>query len=279
MNATELQQQLFATIKSKVPEHLSAPEEIAKMLEVSVDSVYRRIRGEKAITLDELHLLCAHYKISLDQLMNIQTGAFLFQGNLLDSKNFRFDSYLTTGLHQMAYFRSFKQTDFYYLCKDMPFFHQYHSRELAAFKYYFWMGTLIYFPDFKNKKVSFEEFPESIFEIGKKILDLYYQMDTHEVWTIESMNGTLRQIEYYVDSKMFNSNKDALKVYEAMEVYIDHLEKQCPLLIGFSVDSQRYFDYHHAATDTFDKVNRRELELGAAAMAALIYLISDYGVK
>ena len=43
-------------------------------------------------------------------------------------------------------------------------------------------------------------------------------------------------------------------------------------------DSQRYFDYHHAASDTFDKVNKRELELGAATMAALVYLISEYGL-
>ncbi|MCX6274635.1 MAG: M20/M25/M40 family metallo-hydrolase [Bacteroidetes bacterium] len=47
---------------------------------------------------------------------------------------------------------------------------------------------------------------------------------------------------------------------------------------GLSVDSQRYFDLHHAASDTFDKVNRRELELGAASMAAMIYLISQYGL-
>ena len=44
-------------------------------------------------------------------------------------------------------------------------------------------------------------------------------------------------------------------------------------------DSQRYFDLHHAATDTFDKVNKRELELGAAAMASLAWLLSEYGVK
>ncbi len=48
--------------------------------------------------------------------------------------------------------------------------------------------------------------------------------------------------------------------------------------IGLSVDSQRYFDLHHAASDTFDKINRRELELGAASMASLIYLISQYGL-
>jgi carboxypeptidase Q len=44
-------------------------------------------------------------------------------------------------------------------------------------------------------------------------------------------------------------------------------------LIGFQPDGQRYFDYHHTADDTFDKVNKRELELSAGVIGALIYLI------
>lgn len=60
---------------------------------------------------------------------------------------------------------------------------------------------------------------------------------------------------------------------------INHLHDQGTLLIGFIPDSQRYFDVHHAATDTFDKVNKRELELGAAAMTSLAWLLSEYGVK
>lgn len=48
------------------------------------------------------------------------------------------------------------------------------------------------------------------------------------------------------------------------------------LLCGYIPDSQRYFDYHHSADDTFDKINKRELELGAASMAALVYLLDKY---
>lgn len=43
-------------------------------------------------------------------------------------------------------------------------------------------------------------------------------------------------------------------------------------------ESQRYFDYHHTPADTFDKVNKRELELGAATMAAVVWLMSEYGL-
>ncbi|MBA2406655.1 MAG: M20/M25/M40 family metallo-hydrolase [Chitinophagales bacterium] len=59
---------------------------------------------------------------------------------------------------------------------------------------------------------------------------------------------------------------------------VGHLQGFCKVLSGLSPDSQRYFDYHHAASDTFDKVNRRELELGAAAMTSLIYLMDKYGL-
>ena len=51
------------------------------------------------------------------------------------------------------------------------------------------------------------------------------------------------------------------------------------VLSGLSPDSQRYFDLHHAKTDVFENVNKRELLLGAVNMAALIYLVDQHGVK
>ena len=57
------------------------------------------------------------------------------------------------------------------------------------------------------------------------------------------------------------------------------LRAQNTTLIGLYPDAQRYFDYHHSAKDTFDKINKRELELGAAAIASMIYLIDTHGLK
>jgi carboxypeptidase Q len=60
---------------------------------------------------------------------------------------------------------------------------------------------------------------------------------------------------------------------------ISPLAPQGVPLMGYLPDSQRYFNFHHTPEDTFDKVDKRELELGAAAMAALIYLIDQHGLK
>ncbi|WP_233752820.1 M28 family peptidase [Flavilitoribacter nigricans] len=59
---------------------------------------------------------------------------------------------------------------------------------------------------------------------------------------------------------------------------ISGLKSQGGLLFGLYPDSQRYFDYHHTDADRFETVNKREMELGAGAMTALVYLLDKYGL-
>lgn len=226
METMNLQQQLFDVIKKRVAENIPAADEVAKILDISTDSAYRRIRGEKNISLDELNKLCNHYRISLDQLMSIQTGGFIFQGQLTERNRFKFEAYLTGMMHTMAYYNSCKEKEVYYMCKDFPIFYYFQFREIAAFKYFFWMKTLLQVPDFKDRKFSFEEYPDELFAIGQKILALYYQLPSYEVWNAETINNMLRQVEYYRDMGMFESDKDAFILYDAFENLMSHMEKQ-----------------------------------------------------
>ena len=59
---------------------------------------------------------------------------------------------------------------------------------------------------------------------------------------------------------------------------ISPLAPQGTVLVGFKPDPQRYFEYHHASNDRFETVNQRELEMGAASMAAMIYLLDKNGL-
>lgn len=61
-------------------------------------------------------------------------------------------------------------------------------------------------------------------------------------------------------------------------VDIAPLKSQNVPLIGLRPDDQRYFDHHHSDTDVFENVHQRELELGAASFAAMIYLVDKYGL-
>jgi hypothetical protein len=234
MSSTDLQQQLFQSIKSRIKEDVSAADEIAGLLDVSPDSANLRMRGEKQISLEELITLSTHYKISLDQLMNIQTGSFIFQGNLLNPKTHRYEDFLKGMMHTMAYFASSKEKRYYYLCKDVPIFHHWACREFATFKYFFWMSILMYFPEFRNRKVNMNDYPDECWKFGQSTLSYYNQIDSFEVWNIESLNATLHQIDYYRESQMFESDADVLKVYESLERTLDHLETQA--ILGYKFD-------------------------------------------
>lgn len=105
---------------------------------------------------------------------------------------------------------------------------------------------------------------------------------------LESDSGGFTPRGFSIDSNqnyfdLMKSWKPLFEKYGIHEFYkggsgadTSDLKNDNILLVGYKPDSQRYFDYHHAATDTFDKVNKRELELGAAAMASLLYLMDSY---
>lgn len=59
---------------------------------------------------------------------------------------------------------------------------------------------------------------------------------------------------------------------------ISNLKKDNNVLSGLRPNSQRYFDYHHTEIDTFDAINKRELEMGSSAIASLVYLFDKYGL-
>jgi hypothetical protein len=264
MDTIALQQELFKIIRGKIPDHLSAADEIARILDISTDSAYRRMRGEKTISLDELSALCFHYHISMDELMNIQTGAFLFQGNIIDSNTFRYDKYMQGILQNFSYMGSFKEKEFYYLCKDIPVFQHYHFKEIAAFKYYFWMKTILHMPDFRYRKFSFAAYPDEMFDIGEKILSLYSSLNVVEIINIETVNSTIRQIEFYREGQTFESDEDIWKIYDALEKLIDHMEEQADAGYMF-----KYGDPDKKSLGTY-KFYFNEVILGDNTMLAVL---------
>ncbi len=60
---------------------------------------------------------------------------------------------------------------------------------------------------------------------------------------------------------------------------IGQLKKMGTPLFGLIPDSQRYFDFHHTTADVFEVVHKRELEMGCATIASLVYLIDKYGME
>lgn len=113
----------------------------------------------------------------------------------------------------------------------------------------------------------------------------------NHVFALESDSGGFTPRGFSVDCDDANFTK-ILSWESLFEPYLIHIFRKGhsgvdigPLSsdkivkVGLQPDSQRYFDYHHAANDTFDAVNKRELELGAATMASIMYLFDAYGIE
>jgi len=119
---------------------------------------------------------------------------------------------------------------------------------------------------------------------GMKYEELAVKNKEQHVFALESDSGGFSPRGFSIEAT--DAQLAQIKIWEPLfEPYLVHIFRKGhsgtdigPLhdanivKVGLQPDSQRYFDYHHAANDTFDAVNKRELELGAAAMTSLMYL-------
>jgi len=98
------------------------------------------------------------------------------------------------------------------------------------------MKNILQHPDFATKKFRLDDYPDEYWEPSQKALTYYNQLDSEELWNIESINSILRQIEYYYDCNIFSNNDEIYVLYEATEKLINHLEYQATQGYKFSVN-------------------------------------------
>ncbi len=126
---------------------------------------------------------------------------------------------------------------------------------------------------------------------GKTYAEQAAKNNEKHIFALESDSGgfTPRGFSFDCDQANFSQVESWKSLFEPYLVHlfikggsgadIGPLKNDDIVLAGLRPDSQRYFDHHHSANDTFAHVNKRELELGAASMASLIYLFDQYGIK
>lgn len=226
MDFDTIQSAFFRQVKEKLASHQSLPDVIAELLHISPDSAYRRIRGEKAMTLDEIQILANHFRVSIDQFLQADTGIFIFNGELIDRTAFDLGKYLRNVVQQLQSIAGAHEKEMLYSNKDIPLFHHFLFPELAAFKCYFWSRYNLNYPGFNKGHFLISDFIELFNKTGSEIASLYLQIPSTEIWNLDCINTTIRQIDYYRESKVFKSNEDIITVYDRLEKLVDHLEQQ-----------------------------------------------------
>jgi hypothetical protein len=223
---SQIQKRFLDTIKTKMPDNISFAEVIAEDLNISNDSAYRRIRGDTHLSFEECMILCNKYKVSLDSLFVNSPNYVLFNYRAIDFETYGYESYLKSVLENLEALKRFEVKEMIYGAKDVPLFYLFMFERLSAFKLFFWMSNLYHFPEYENKIFDESSFSRDLLCLSKQVWESYITIPSTEIWSEETINVTLRQIEFMYDCGRFKSKEDAISLYEDFRNVIIHIQKQ-----------------------------------------------------
>lgn len=251
----EIQALLIHKIKSSLPANLSLADELAELLQVSSDSAYRRIRGETALTIDEILVICNHFRISFDSLASIQTGCVNFTYNEVKSSADMI-KYLRSIRDDMVRISKSAEKHITYSAVDVPIFHYFKFPEYFYFKMFYWLRSVAGDPELQNKKFSLQDVNPEIKELCLQIADLYALVPSTEIWSDTILTSVLKQISYYWQIGAFSSAEDASGLILSVRKTLEKVEHQSELNMKLSVAGQ---------SDNFNRnfqLYQSEIEIG-----------------
>ncbi|MFC2124811.1 hypothetical protein ACFLU5_08375 [Bacteroidota bacterium] len=234
----KIQQRFFEELRNKLSTSLSLADVISDELTISIDSAYRRIRGETGLSFNEIKKLCTKFEMSLDSLFASAPNTVLFSYRAINPEKFNYDSYFLSIIDNMQALREYRIKEIIYGAKDIPIFYNFIKPRLAAFKLFFWMQDIFNFPGMKDMKFDPEAISSNTLSISKKVWESYVQVPSIEIWSEETISITLQQIDYYYDKGRFRSQEDAIMLMEEYKSIIEHQQKQAECGCKFQVGNE-----------------------------------------
>lgn len=235
----DIQVDFFQKLKPLLAPHLSMVDEVADCLHLSPDSAYRRIRGETSLIMSEIVALCSHFDVSFDELTASTTQDVSFEYRPLHERDFDFIQYLEHIEENLHLIHQAEQKEVVYMANEIPLFHLMHAPELASFKLFFWQKTILDFSNFKARKFKLYEFDERVNQLSRSIRDLYISIPSVEIYHSETIDTTLKQIEYYVEAGYFTDRAEAIVLLQKVSEVFQHIQEQCELGYKFKKRSPK----------------------------------------
>lgn len=187
-------------IRQILPKNLSFPDELAEVLNVSRDSVYRRIRGETILSLEEVKKLCGHYKISLDALLSPSSDIISFRKRRVDQETFTLEQWLTAILNDLTAMEAFEEKEIIFSARDIPPPYYFKFPNLAQFKLFFWLKSYQRHPKFNVMHYDAAMVSPQLMELGTKIWNKFSVIPSSEIFSEETFNVTIRQVQFYYEN-------------------------------------------------------------------------------
>lgn len=218
-----IQTAFLEEVKKRLLPNLSLADELAEALHISRDSAYRRIRGETVLSLDEARILSNKYGVSVDSILSNTGEMVSFHYRMVDTKHFTFTQWLKSILNNLETLLPYPDKQLIYFAKDIPVFYYFNSPLIGPFKMFFWMNSVLRDEGYRGVKFSPELVPKELIALGEKIWKRYTETPKIEIWSDETLNVTLRQIEFYYECGFFADPKYALELCDEYLVIIKEI--------------------------------------------------------
>ncbi len=227
-NERTIQDQFIQRLKETIPTNRSLVDELADLLTVSTDSAYRRIRGETALTIDEVSRICSHYRIPFDYVgeQKGKGNSVTFSYNHLSSDHESFEKYLESILTDLKQIKSIENKEIIFAAEDVPIFHHFQFPKLSAFKLFYWSRSILNNTSVEGKVFEPEAVSQKLLDTVSEIYELYLHIPSIEIWSEDTLNSTLKQVEYYWESGLFKNKQDMIDVLEDISKMIKRIEWQ-----------------------------------------------------
>ncbi|UCH14438.1 MAG: hypothetical protein JSV22_00370 [Bacteroidales bacterium] len=212
-----VQQHLLNIVQDLIPDKYSLVFELSELLGLSSDSVYRRLRGETLLTIEEVQQICTKFNISFDSICgsdDLTTVAFKF--HRIRGEN-DFKEHLISIRNDLKVLQTKEDVHVTYAAIDMPFFHNFRFPVINTFKSFYWLKSVSNYPAYQPLKFSCKFINEELNNLGMEIYKIYCSLPSTEIWTDLIHNSILKQISYYWDSGEFSSKDDALQLCDEVE--------------------------------------------------------------
>ncbi len=236
----DMQSNFINWVKQKADQNHSFVDDLADLLNVSKDSAYRRVRGETLLTFNEISKISAHYKVSLDSFLNLSTSAVVFNNRQI-GENFSFTNYLRSIEAHLRLVSAAPQKRMIWTAKDVPILHYFQSPALTKFKLFFWQKTILNTTFGDIEKYDPDSVDHEMVSIAKSIWNLYCKIPSYEIWSDETLNITLRQLEYYYECNLISRDEALHLIQEFIEI-IRHLKKLASIGRKYPMGGEDYPD-------------------------------------
>lgn len=202
-----VQDEFIARLKQALAPGIGLAEEIADLLDVSIDSAYRRVRGETSLTLDEIYTIARKYSISVDEVFGSRGDTVTFAYTKLTDNVKNFEDYLNRIISHLRIISKHGKGHIFYVAEEMPLFYSFFSKKLTAFKLFYWQRSVLNVPDYQNVKFDWGLIPENMVNAAHDSFKEYLSIASTEVWSDDTVFTGLRQIKFYYDSGIISKNQ------------------------------------------------------------------------